>query len=735
MTNSFKLIAIVPLIGCAQKFRKNLHIGTPYQFYQNYDLIVEADGSKINSVIPKDFNVASEGLYNLDDKLGIQISAVVGKNGSGKSTLFDLLYQLIYIISTETKHVSEAVLDNFSEDLKETLKQHKKAGRKIKDWNTLENDNAYEELFKIVRQFDLKIQPESILNPRSFLLEARSALFNKILKIGNAIKAEEKAEEELKDKLNLSIIYEQNKQLFELSYFNREIQYSRFDNGQRIRLNETEKFKFQDFFYNISLNYSHHSLNSLNIGNWIMKLFHKNDGYITPLFINPMRNEGSFDINREIKLSRERIMINIIYSMVHNKDYRLLNKYRITKFIFWPKKLSPTDNKYVKKISKKHIVKNLISDYVTISNDIKTSHYWAFAIIYLDQKIERIRDNYKAIIFKEGHQVDEILLKFLRENDSHITKKIRQTLEFFKMTADEKGASYWKVPPKDVTKRIVKEDFFDWLKLREPRLEKLTPLELNTISHPGFLSVDFELESSDGSTLDFSSLSSGEQQMIYNENTLLYHLYNLQSVYQGQTKTENRLKYEYVNIILDEIELYYHPEMQQKLIQNLIKSFENIKDIVDDGIKAVNIILCTHSPFILSDIPTSNILRLDDGKPNDEPVEKSFGANIHDILHDDFFMNKSFMGAFAETKINQVINWLNYHRLRNDFKKLKKGLRREVTFIELLELEASDNLLKEMSNNYVINFIALIDEPLLQKTMEDMYYSLDFGNSLNYKIK
>mgnify|MGYP000433394873 CR=1 FL=1 len=63
-----------------------------------------------------------------------------------------------------------------------------------------------------------------------------------------------------------------------------------------------------------------------------------------------------------------------------------------------------------------------------------------------------------------------------------------------------------------------------------------------------------------------NDLSSGEQQLIHSIHTVLYHLYNLNSVHEnGVTKRE--YEYKNVNLIFDEIELYFLPQYE-KVIKN-----------------------------------------------------------------------------------------------------------------------------------------------------------------------
>jgi hypothetical protein len=73
----------------------------------------------------------------------------------------------------------------------------------------------------------------------------------------------------------------------------------------------------------------------------------------------------------------------------------------------------------------------------------------------------------------------------------------------------------------------------------------------------------------------------------------------------------------------------------------------------------VNIILITHSPFILSDIPLPKVLFLEEGRQKEKKMN-TFGGNIGEMLYDSFFMD-STIGAFAEEKIKRLI-------------KIKKGI-------------------------------------------------------------
>lgn len=68
-------------------------------------------------------------------------------------------------------------------------------------------------------------------------------------------------------------------------------------------------------FYSLIINYSLYAYNSVILQNenegkgcWINELFHKNDSYQTPIVLNPMRDEGNIDVNKEEYLSKQRLI-------------------------------------------------------------------------------------------------------------------------------------------------------------------------------------------------------------------------------------------------------------------------------------------------------------------------------------------------------------------------------------------------------------------------------------------
>ncbi|MGE6755535.1 AAA family ATPase [Rossellomorea sp. NPDC071047] len=143
----------------------------------------------------------------------------------------------------------------------------------------------------------------------------------------------------------------------------------------------------------------------------------------------------------------------------------------------------------------------------------------------------------------------------------------------------------------------------------------------------------------------WSELSSGEHALL----NLFGRFYSV-----SRDSTENIL------ILIDEGDLYFHPQWQKEwfmLFINLISQMFVGREI--------HIILTTHSPFVLSDLPGNNVIFLKKdlegntivGKGLDEKIE-TFASNIHTLLMDSFFIKNGLCGTFAKYKINKLIDFI-----------------------------------------------------------------------------
>lgn len=663
--SGFKLVGLVPLKGCSKKFLKNLVIGEEYCFYQQYEISLNEDNSSVDLIENKvvDKNRTPNNLYNNSDEIDISVSALVGENGSGKSSLIELFYYAIYFIGIRYNEIQgnleeEPIIYRAEDRIRSELNDVKGY---LKSWKTVIIGEEKELLLaKIVSVYKIDFRDLGKKHLDRFILEKLEEKKNSINK---RVRKAKTLENQINSKLNVAIIYETDK-IYCIEINNGKFQQKSFEKGRLSDSRDIQNFDFQSLFYSISVNYSHHSLNSNSLGEWINALFHKNDGYQTPVVINPMRHKGNFDVNLENKLLKERLIGNVTYNLYKDPDYKLLNKYRFEKFIFTPKR--NTGEKLVGIMPMSYETSFFGIDpieQILAFNNIKPPEIDSItekALAYLDKKVFRLPDQY-PFLFKETITQDNFdeLVAFIKKDRTHITKKINQTIYFlnsYGKTNDLK--QLWTSSSKGQLK-LDRRQMIQWLgsfnetiQSLEKEGQSISPYYFSLFSMPGFMNVDFEITDVEkGKTFKLSELSSGEQQIILNLSSISYHLNNLQSIHSAE---EGRIKYKSINIFLDEIELYYHPNSQRKMVQEILTSIKEISKTIT-GIQSVNILFSTHSPFILSDIPNENILRLENGRPSSKMFDKTFGSNIHDLLSSDFFLNEGFMGEFATDKIKKII--------------------------------------------------------------------------------
>ncbi|WP_010249779.1 hypothetical protein [Myroides injenensis] len=133
---------------------------------------------------------------------------------------------------------------------------------------------------------------------------------------------DKKAEEVMKENLNIEIIILKDEAIKILTIkddlvtskiLNKELNekqvvFKECDNVLQIALNKSIDFNF----YTNVLNYSIYGLNS-NLMPWIDLIFYKNDAYQLPIVINPFKDYGNYDINKEYLLMQSRA---VFYSYV-----------------------------------------------------------------------------------------------------------------------------------------------------------------------------------------------------------------------------------------------------------------------------------------------------------------------------------------------------------------------------------------------------------------------------------
>lgn len=622
LTNNFMLLGIKPLSECASKYVKRLEKEKTYHFSSVYTI---NDDSSITYKSDKDFD-----LYSEEQGIKINFQAIVGKNGLGKSTIIELVSMAIgnIALACDILEIDEKLENEIPNEF---------------------HNLAVELYFAMEGIYKVKCEKGDV-------------------HFYHYIEGEKE-----------NIYYPQTTPIGKNHYL-------------------------KNIFYTIYSNYSLYALNSLDDGfKWLHPLFHKNDAYQTPIVIEPFRKDGSIDINKLNSLTKQRLISRILQPFVaadnqsnaftrliddltgHKDTTHLKIKVNLEKLEAIIRSKRDRADKFLNlafeealdsvlhskdysqiiatisdmcdiDISQIYAKRNSLE--TDISSDLKNPFFaenmvdteWLYmkvALLYICNKIEKIAATYKEYsTYKNDFPHQEFIEKLL-DDKTHITHKLHQAINFLKFkTVPGLG----KIPVK------VFSDIIERTQQNNPNIPTVRLIP------PSFFTTDILLNN----YISFNTLSSGEKQLIYTITSVIYHLQNLSSVHQSDNI--EKVAYRYVNVILDEIELYFHPDYQRKFIYNLLRALENFSGLEDSEIEGLNFLLITHSPFILSDIVNDKILFLNDNTKDYSEI-KTFGANIHELLATSFFMEDGLMGENAKKIIKDIIDFLNDKNTLFDGKK------------------------------------------------------------------
>ncbi|TWV11243.1 ATP-binding protein [Bacteroidaceae bacterium HV4-6-C5C] len=720
--------------------KRKMDAGTIYKFLQGYEILE-------NDVIIEDWRVEQNRLFddhftdNLHNRPHIQISAIVGQNGSGKSSIVEFMMRLI-------NNMAATTFGEFKTG---------PAAERLHFLNGIDGDMWYmlnNKIFQLNVRNCRVILHEFSLNS----LEGTSHRYQRINLVFD--------NENNNDKLNNTIL-------------------SKLDNA-------VLKSIYSNFFYTLVSNHSLYAYNTLDFTQeydtnekeqliaaskenqifdcedrcWLHGLFHKNDGYQIPLVITPFRREGNIDVNKENNLAKERL-ISLLALQDHLRNINGHLQAESLTYIYEP----DLDYGYIYLKKRLEMSKLSPEGYANLRNDItkfwgelmecdlakfRDKPYYSLAIDYLVYKTLKISKQYKEHeeFYKLNQMMDDVynvrllreLIKAEAKDLCHITRKVLQTLAYLLydvypleaktqdsdgkiiLLQSENSIGFYQLGIDWYTK-VINKDGVETDPLK-------SAVEISALMPPPFLETRINLHEKNNPEIKiaFETLSSGERQHIYAISSLLYHLDNLNSVINDKNNPE-RIVYSNVNIILEEIELYFHPELQQQFVEFLLDS---IGEMNLGNIKGISIMLITHSPYVLSDVPKSNVLAL--RKENNEDIIdlKTFGANIHDMLKDSFFLSNGSLGYFAQWEIGHIMACLKVHEwaLQKEIDITHCPFIGEDDAFEFLErytypnLESKERLFsyecfsKDLSDRQLLLRINLIDEPVLRKVLLEEFLDI-----------
>jgi len=144
----------------------------------------------------------------------------------------------------------------------------------------------------------------------------------------------------------------------------------------------------------------------------------------------------------------------------------------------------------------------------------------------------------------------------------------------------------------------------------------------------------------------------------------------------------------HIYFIIDEPGAGFHPQWQKEYLAKLTHF---LKTRVSEEI---HLIIATHSPYLVSDLQKENVMRLHRASQKSKVIsDNTFGANIHELLSDSFYLQGGFMGDFSKTKIQSLIEFLH-----------------------------SEEESKEWDQAKAKKFIEIIGEPILKQDLKELFF-------------
>lgn len=646
MAHHFCIIGIKPLMPTfqdeqpvyankAQAIQKALwNHNVWHMLYHGYSIAEDNSFIEVTNEALKDYS-----LYDTND-LKISISAIVGKNGSGKSSLVDLFIRMINNLS--------AVL--LGEKFNFSAAEHLHFIDHVYAEMAFRIDNAIYILEERGRKVILKKFMRKRVTGLRFVLVKEEILLNKRTTLDTT---SELLDRHSKGRVILKSLFYTLVCNYSMYGFNYR---DYFEEATPIsRLNKL--FKKCDFDRN----------NITEDQVWLKGIFHKNDGYQTPIVLHPMREDGILKITKENLLAKER-MENLLFYKDNAGHYpqRVVNGNLHIVAI----RIKPISNK---SFSRENMLSQIgIGRQQNISQNFDNIYNWIIgfwdslyhfstvpqgqklredAYDYIVYKTLKIVSNYKKYssiynyLSKTKAKYEDVCKKLipLSEDFTHVTKKLLRTIMYLKKDIYLDSDNTYNLDELGNTiNAMVGERIHSKHQLQETDL--LPP--------PIFEKFLLLRKDGDNGIIDFRNLSSGERQIAYTISNFMYHLINVDSEWDDFYYDKDHLqiiKYRFVNVIFDEVELYFHPELQRSFMGLLLQALQNAHF---KNLHGINIILATHSPFLLSDIPHSNVLCLGE---NTMSVEGTLGANIIELLGNSFFLS-SVIGNVASNEIREIVN-------------------------------------------------------------------------------
>lgn len=465
----------------------------------------------------------------------ITVQAIVGPNGSGKSSLLELIYRII---------------NNFSALVERGMKRNAA-------WRLLFVEGLYAELYYVQdgHLYCISCRGNDVLlikdGEKEQLLSANTHSYHQSRE--NKIKVKDMAR--MANQLHYTIVTNYSLQSLVSADYQDEVSLVPDSNGV----------------------FSPEQEGTV----WISHLYHKNDGYLTPIVLNPFRDqEGNIDMATEHRLTIYRLSAVLLYYRNRKgffDDYELNDiTYSFSphtvydkfdekdKLLSELKKPSWNIEEYVRRNPNSTpavVLREFGYGELPLDNDIARAGaaYLVYKVLSIASKYPsygefeewNLKSFAKSQLTKEERDSLIKLVGRIKSDRSHITIKVVQVHNLIKVI--ERYGS----------EALVNQPFgIDYYRVLVGTSVVLGASELVNIMYtlpPSFFIPTLTIKNPDkeGLPIEISKFSSGERQLLYTFSTYVYHIRNLLSI------PKKRVAYRHINLILDEAEICFHPEYQR----------------------------------------------------------------------------------------------------------------------------------------------------------------------------
>ncbi len=266
------------------------------------------------------------------------------------------------------------------------------------------------------------------------------------------------------------------------------------------------------------------------------------------------------------------------------------------------------------------------------------------------------REEIKNLIIKQESHTEEELFEIYNNNIKYKLKNLN-ICNFFAEIDKQFNNSPLLFNVKKKDKDVFLE--FDIQKIDSKNtLYKIIELYFNIPKQYSFIDFSFE-----------PPISSGELSIL----TLWSRLYDYFE------KTPNS---KHAVVFVDEAETTLHPEWQKALCQNTISFIEDYCKFKNRKLH-LHIIFASHSPMLMSDVPTGNVVFLDKENLLNNSTNtdwKTFSGDIFEIYQKGFFLKNGSIGSFAIFKVDDIIQRISQRNISDNDRKIIDMIGDELLF-------------------------------------------------------